>query len=181
MAASEPEAGATDICVRCGLCCDGSLFKFTPLDENKDEGLVRTLEANRVVIVPDASDPGKSGMVQPCQCSSPTGCKIYLKRPSICRAYRCKTLQQLELGEIDEAEAQARVTITISARQELQCQLEQGETLLAARERWLALRDPLDGSLVDAIFRVRSFAFNLLLDQYFRYDDRQLMSYPNGN
>ena len=74
------EEELTQLCTRCGACCDGTLFAWVELDVNE-----RTRHPpRRLPLVREGT-----GMVQPCEHHGGQGCSIYGDRPAACRSYRC--------------------------------------------------------------------------------------------
>jgi len=88
-----------DLCKMCGLCCNGTLFGAVRLLE--DEPPRRRLPVQR----------DDAGLLIRLPCPAHDGvCTIYEDRPAICRTYRCLLLSRLEAGEIELADATARVS-----------------------------------------------------------------------
>lgn len=86
-------AGATDLCLSCGLCCDGSLFWAVPVDADED--------------APAALD-ADGWLRQPCACFK-GACTVYDERPAACRAFDCRVLQNVQAGRRDLAWAREQV------------------------------------------------------------------------
>ena len=87
---------STNICLSCGLCCDGSLIGHVQLgkDEISDTRITMEIE----------EENGNGFFLQPCQkyCD---GCTVYSKRPQQCRSFDCgllKSVKQLDV-EFDTA------------------------------------------------------------------------------
>jgi len=84
---------SSDLCLPCGLCCDGSLFERARLRPGEEE-LARNL--NLEVISAGSND---SGFRLPCPLFSGC-CTIYnQQRPKICKAFRCKQLLRQDQGQ----------------------------------------------------------------------------------
>lgn len=100
---------ASELCRRCGLCCDGTLFTRTPLLPDEVERLA--------ALVPLPGDGARApGLGQPCAALEGSRCTIYAERPSSCRRYECLLRGAVvegevgldeALGVIDEARARA--------------------------------------------------------------------------
>jgi uncharacterized protein len=90
-----------ELCQRCGMCCDGTLFVRAPLDP----GEVEPLRARGLPIAGQA-------MPQPCAALSGLLCTIYEARPSSCRRYECLLYGSLREGEVSLDEALAVVADT---------------------------------------------------------------------
>ena len=83
---------SSNICLSCGLCCDGSLIGFVQLDSD---------ELPSVKAVMDIEEEGGKGFfLQPCQkyCD---GCTIYSQRPKACDHFNCKLLKSVQQKELD--------------------------------------------------------------------------------
>lgn len=83
----EVTAETEDLCLSCGLCCDGSLFWAVPVVEGEH--------------VPSSLD-SDGRLRQPCACFS-GACNIYADRPAACRSFNCRVLQTVQAGRRDDA------------------------------------------------------------------------------
>lgn len=161
------------ICTQCGLCCDGSMFGFVAADEDEIEALA----ALGFQLEPLADS---TIFRQPCRFLKDGLCSVYSGRPSTCRRFRCKTLQALEGGDLTREEALARIAEVRRLLAEIVPLLREGETVTAARKRWMAVmavdsgpRPPLSGA--DAQLVLKMTALNLILDRQFRLKSQQLV------
>jgi uncharacterized protein len=84
---------AEDLCLDCGLCCDGSLFWAVPV--GKGDGAPVQLDA-------------EGRLRQPCACFA-GACTIYAERPAACRTFDCRVLQTVQAGRRDSAWARERI------------------------------------------------------------------------
>lgn len=82
-----------NICLSCGLCCDGSLFWAVPVGQGEDVPV--RLDAER-------------RLRQPCPCFN-RSCTIYADRPAACRSFDCRVLQIVRAGRRDAAWARAQI------------------------------------------------------------------------
>ncbi|WP_347157632.1 YkgJ family cysteine cluster protein [Pontibacter chitinilyticus] len=87
---------STNICLACGLCCDGTLVGFVQLSP---EELPRIKE---VMAIEEASNDGI--FLQPCN-NYCDGCTIYPDRPKQCASYDCELLRSLQRKELDYTSA----------------------------------------------------------------------------
>ncbi|MBE2249740.1 MAG: YkgJ family cysteine cluster protein [Myxococcus sp.] len=97
------------LCLTCGLCCDGTLFRKVPLEPKEGERLgarVRLSEED-------------GSLCQPCRALSARRCGVYDDRPSVCRRFRCLALEQLEKGQLTEDEAHELVGEALARRRAL--------------------------------------------------------------
>lgn len=83
---------ASDLCLRCGICCDGTLFTRVPLTAND----VVPEEALRVV----RTETGARYLPQPCAGLDGTRCTVYGVRPLACRRFECLLVIALKEGEV---------------------------------------------------------------------------------
>ena len=82
----------SNICLSCGLCCDGTLIGFVQLQEDEIPAIKELMEIEEV------NDTGF--FLHPCKkyCN---GCTIYENRPRNCDKFNCgllKSVQQKELS-----------------------------------------------------------------------------------
>ena len=82
-----------NLCVRCGFCCDGTIFKRVQLEEQDDAGKLSLFQIIRV--------QGDFFFQQPCFAFDQIkGCRIYHVRPIKCRNFSCKLLSRLKNQEL---------------------------------------------------------------------------------
>ena len=93
---------AANLCRSCGLCCNGILFDYVPVNDGEAAALERLGFAIR------RTDDGAARFDHPCPkfCGS---CSIYSARPDSCRAYRCELLVKLEAGTVSYRHARGVV------------------------------------------------------------------------
>ena len=94
------------LCLKCGLCCDGTMFQVvavTPEEAARLEGKV-DLTADR------------TKLVQGCRALEGCKCGVYLERPAVCRAFKCLALSSLDEGKITEAQAHEAIDEVLSRR-----------------------------------------------------------------
>ncbi len=106
--ATVTDAEKEDLCLHCGLCCDGSLFSFLGIQPDEVARLApRGLQAHarpdgRLALDLTRGCPGLDG-----KC-----CTLYGDRPQACRDYKCLLFMALEEGEVGLPEAKAVVDET---------------------------------------------------------------------
>lgn len=83
---------ASNICLSCGICCDGTLIGFVQLDHEELPRLSKFMEFE------SANELGF--FLQPCKkfCD---GCTVYADRPKQCGIYKCELLKSCEAQETD--------------------------------------------------------------------------------
>jgi uncharacterized protein len=93
---------STNICLACGLCCDGTLIGFVQLSHE---------ELPRIKKLMDIEEATSDGVfIQPCSkyCD---GCTIYPDRPKQCASYDCELLKSLQRKELDYTSALETVEV----------------------------------------------------------------------
>ncbi|WP_207431694.1 YkgJ family cysteine cluster protein [Sabulibacter ruber] len=83
---------STNICLSCGLCCDGTVIGFVQLDR-EELPLLRD-------IIDIENTNGEGFFLQPCN-NYCDGCTIYSKRPKQCASFECGILKSIEKQELD--------------------------------------------------------------------------------
>lgn len=93
---SDNQALASSICISCGLCCNGTLFRQARVFPHEDAVAIGAL-GFRVNLLKD----GRRNFPLPCRYLQGTVCSIYAEtRPDICPEYRCKLLKRFISGEL---------------------------------------------------------------------------------
>ncbi|WP_257448923.1 YkgJ family cysteine cluster protein [Archangium lipolyticum] len=87
------------LCLRCGLCCDGTLFTHVPLRP----GEVAPLKALGLPV--REREDGRSVLPQRCAALDGRRCTAYAERPEGCRRYHCQLFSALSEGEVSLEEA----------------------------------------------------------------------------
>jgi uncharacterized protein len=87
-----------DLCLACGLCCDGTLFDLVKLEPNDDVPKLRRLG------LPITVSRGKEAIArfpQPCAAlCADRSCRVYADRPTQCRVFECGVLKDAKAGRI---------------------------------------------------------------------------------
>jgi len=99
----EPVESGEDLCLACGLCCDGTLFDMVKLEPSDDAGKLAALG------LPVTVSRGKAPVArfpQPCAalCEDRT-CRLYANRPWQCRVFECGVFKDAKAGRIAFAAA----------------------------------------------------------------------------
>ncbi len=78
---------STNICLPCGICCNGTLIGFVELDNEELPRLKKIMEIE--------DETGNGFFLQPCKkyCN---GCTIYEDRPRQCGKFECALLESVE-------------------------------------------------------------------------------------
>lgn len=85
-----------ELCLACGLCCDGTLFDLVKLERGDDSGKLKALG------LPITHSRGREPVArfpQPCSalCADRT-CRLYADRPWQCRTFECRLLKDAKAG-----------------------------------------------------------------------------------
>ena len=95
------------LCLACGLCCDGTLFDGVQLEPGDDAPRLKSLG------LPVAFSRGRKPVArfpQPCRalCTDRT-CRLYADRPHQCRIFECGVFKEMQAGCTDLAAALRQV------------------------------------------------------------------------
>ncbi len=87
------------LCLSCGLCCDGTLFDNVQLGPGDD---AKKLKALGLPVTDTRTKPPISLFAQPCAalCADRT-CGRYADRPGQCRSFECAVFKDAEAGRIE--------------------------------------------------------------------------------
>ena len=129
------------LCLKCGLCCDGSLFKDVELQASDDANRLREHGLRlRKVTAPGDRQP-RLRFSQPCRAlGEDCRCAAYEIRPDHCRKFECLLFQAVGAGNLSLPSARRIVGEARGLTETVQSLLDQlGEndtaTPLAARMR----------------------------------------------
>jgi uncharacterized protein len=104
------------LCLACGLCCDGTLFADVKLQPGDDPQRLRAAG----LPVP------RSGCCrQPCAAFRGQRCTVYELRPVHCRRFECLLIKDATAGRISAAAALRTIQRTRTAAQEVRRLLRQ--------------------------------------------------------
>jgi uncharacterized protein len=140
--------GIEQLCPRCGLCCDSTLFADVELRAGDD---AKRLAKLGLTLYPKTKT--KFAMDQPCACFDGKLCRIYADRPKRCGLFECGLLKRVESGEMTTKTALKKIT---DARQQADdvrarlCLLGQRDEALALTHRYAeVMAAPMDLSKPD--------------------------------
>jgi Fe-S-cluster containining protein len=95
-----PSDVAGQLCLRCGLCCNGVLFRDVELQAGEDAAHLRHLG------LPVRCTRSKSAFPQPCiALGSNLACRIYGDRPARCRDFECALFKAVATNRLEPAAA----------------------------------------------------------------------------
>lgn len=111
--ASRAPAEEQEICLECGICCDGTLFSSAWLKADERGRLPQWMEENSF------SQNGEELFLLPCGYFSGR-CTIYeRKKAYVCSAFRCRVLKDLSEGRITRKAALVTVRDAVRTRDEI--------------------------------------------------------------
>jgi Fe-S-cluster containining protein len=83
---------SSNICLSCGLCCDGTLIGYVQLDPKELPSLRELMDLEE--------ENDKGFFLQPCN-NYCDGCNIYSNRPKQCADFKCGLLKSVEQKQLD--------------------------------------------------------------------------------
>jgi uncharacterized protein len=93
------QQASTNLCLECGLCCNGALFRDVELQSGDDvPGLIRL---GLSIKISQHTKKQTHKLLQPCSalCEN-LHCRIYTRRPARCREFECAILQKVIAGTL---------------------------------------------------------------------------------
>jgi hypothetical protein len=109
----------SDLCLRCGLCCDGTVFSDITIDDDEEE-FVRSLE-----LQPRRNADGRLVSPQPCSAFVDGCCSLYERgRPATCETYTCGLLRGYTEGSASLEDALGVVRLVRALAHELADEME---------------------------------------------------------
>lgn len=98
------DPGEQNLCLSCGLCCNGVIFADVQLQAEDDPAHLRDLG------IPFKASRGKSlKFRQPCPAHDGCRCRIYAERPKYCRQFECLLLKSFKAGKTAVSAARRKV------------------------------------------------------------------------
>jgi len=91
------------LCLQCGLCCNGVLFRDVELQPGDDAGKLKALGMPVRSKAQNSKLKVQTGKFnQPCTAlGTDCRCRIYVDRPSRCRSFECALLLEVIAGETE--------------------------------------------------------------------------------
>jgi hypothetical protein len=128
------------LCTRCGLCCDGTLFADVELRAGDD--------AKRLAkfgLTLHRKGKSKRAFAQPCACFDGTLCTIYEDRPKRCGWFECGLLKRVEAGEMKASIALKKIAKAKAMAGKVKGLLSGSDKGAALSERYAqAMNEPAD-------------------------------------
>ena len=164
----------SELCLQCGLCCDGTLFAHATLDEGEQDfaeslGLAVEAKPDGGLGVPAARAPGSSTAAAPC-------IRSVVRR--FAESYRCALLDGYVAGtrNLDEVLPVVQLVRSLARELEVEMGIPAGQYTRAALQQYLTEIEPwtvapgaptVPQELVR--FLVTFSRLNLLGEKYFGY------------
>lgn len=102
--------GEQEVCIKCGFCCDGTIFGHAHLNPGEKDSIPALMAANARAV------NGEEYFLLPCPYFKGK-CSIYdIKRADVCGSYRCQLLKDIEAGRISPGEALRKVADAMAIR-----------------------------------------------------------------
>jgi hypothetical protein len=168
--ASIPVRSAPDgseLCLQCGLCCDGTLFTEIKMDDD-ERAYVESLG-----LVPQvAPDGALTGPPQPCPAFRDGCCSLYeVGRPQTCGSYACGLLVSYTSGRVGLDDCLPVVHLVRSLARELEVEIgvPRGQFNRRVARDYLVEVEPWRDPARYAVMLVAFSRFNLLGHKYFGY------------
>lgn len=110
-------SAAEDICLTCGLCCNGVIFADVRLQPGDNAARLQALglplraptqRRSEAASTAGAIAPSAERLprfTQPCAALEGCRCRIYAERPQYCREFECLLLKSVKAGRTPRAEA----------------------------------------------------------------------------
>ena len=132
----------SQLCPKCGLCCNGVLFADVELRKGDDAKRLAELGLSLV------KKGRHQAFAQPCACFDGRLCRIYNELPKRCRTFECGLLKRVQAGELGAGAALK--TIARAKRQVkkvcklLRCTSSDDERLALSQRYVRAMSEPVD-------------------------------------
>ena len=132
----------SQLCPKCGLCCNGVLFADVEL--RKGDDIQRLAEFGLSL----EKKGRKQAFAQPCACFDGKLCRIYNERPTRCRTFECGLLKRVQAGEMGADAALKTIAEVQRLAEKVRGQLRrlgQSDEQLALNRRYAqVMREPID-------------------------------------
>ena len=168
---STPLDTQQSLCTQCGLCCNGTIFDFVPIETHEKS----TCQKYRIPFKTNKDDT--VSVDQPCPAFDKC-CTIYEERFDTCRDFECKLLLKTSNKEVSEPEALQIIELTKNRYHELQLLFDKTtktkkSALLSERYKELMLEDSnsLEFRKKHGLLIAKFHSLNLFIEKNFGYAD----------
>lgn len=147
----------SELCLDCGLCCDGTLFRQVKVTPGERDALV-------TLGISVGEKRGNPAMWLPCGKLNGKCCTIYEARPGGCRAFVCALGAKLTRQEISLDEAKAQVREMLARIAALREALGGDDQLVLRRAREaIDGAAPLADGVAEAFKRVEDLRYSVFM------------------
>lgn len=94
------ESNSQDLCLECGLCCNGVIFADVELQPKEVQSLRFKIQS-----LQQRGKNARAKLPQPCAAFDGCRCGIYSNRPGYCRQFECLLFKNLQARRIERAAA----------------------------------------------------------------------------
>ena len=102
------------LCLTCGICCNGVLFKDVQLQPGDDAEALKALGLSL------QRRSCKARFAQPCVAlAAENRCRIYAERPVRCRDFECALFKAVQAGKLEAAAALCTIRATLGRANEV--------------------------------------------------------------
>jgi hypothetical protein len=147
---------AGELCLTCGLCCNGGLFADVKLQPGDNPAQLRALGLPLTPLRKSASGAAapeaghRLRFAQPCAALDGCRCRLYPDRPHYCREFECLLLQSVQTGRTEKAAALRIIRTAVQRADRVRFLLrelgdDEEQLRLAARFRRMARRVEREG------------------------------------
>lgn len=168
-----------NICIRCGMCCDGTLFQYANIDDDETLTTQYSFDVG-------TNSAGEKRFFLPCGYLQNKCCSIYQSRPyKVCDHYKCTTLRHYEKGEVSRNDALMVIEQVLAVKADIQSKLETefsfvlgktfNEKVINLEKYYAALPDQKDFEMNNRNLLLNIVKFKLLKDRFF-YKNKQTES-----
>jgi hypothetical protein len=147
----------SELCLDCGLCCDGTLFSHVKVTAAEREALVG-------LGIGTGHKRGHAVMWLPCGKLEGKCCTVYAARPGGCRAFVCALGAKLTRKEVSLDDAKAQVREMLARLAALREVLGGGDALVLRRAREaMDGAAPLRDGVAEAFGRVEELRYSVFM------------------
>jgi hypothetical protein len=156
-----------DLCLQCGLCCDGTVFHKINMKPDEKE----YVESLGLPVEPNPDGDGVT-VFEPCPAFVDGCCSLYqVGRPATCHVYRCQLLEHYEAGHATLYDCLGIVQLVWSLAREVEAEIgiPLGSYSRRTLQRYLTEHQPWANSMEHANFLVAFHRLDELGYKYFGY------------
>jgi hypothetical protein len=155
-----------NICLACGLCCDGTLIGHVQLKQEEVPALSELMDLE--------GDKENGFFLHPCQkyCE---GCTIYQDRPVQCASFKCGLLKSVEQRKTDYTSALRSIEELKQKRKGLEQSLTESGIILKSNSFYFKMvelekhlrKEPIHSTVITKTLKSQLKALNLFVGKSF--------------